>query len=82
MTQPRAVPNKVRWALEDIYKELMAADQRITSLINEPVQTRTAIINIAAMSQLHIRTAREHITRVHPNARDIVIRQARGASDD
>ena len=82
MTQPRAVSNKVKWALEDVYRELLKADQQMASLIADPAQTRTGVISIAAISQGHIRSAREYITRVLPSVRDTVLSQRRGASDD
>lgn len=82
-TKVRPLSNQVKWALEDVYQALLDADRHMASLINndQPL-TRTLIISKAALATSAIRSAREHITRVHPTARDIAVRRGGRASSD
>lgn len=78
-TKVRPLSNHVKWALEDIYQALLDADRHMAFLINNDQSlTRTLIISKAALATNAIRSAREHITRVHPTARDIAIKRNGG----
>lgn len=82
MTSPRTLSNQAKWTLEDIYAALLEAERHVSPLISEPHLTRTHVISAAALTVASIRLAREHITRVHAGARDIVVKRGRGVSGE
>lgn len=78
MTTAR-LPNKCKWAFEDLYALLNQAQHQVSPLVlksGDHMPSRAYLISRAAHTEREIRKAMQVIGRIHPTASDGVVRSS------